>query len=63
MTMLFPLGRSAADLVRCCDDDDDEVNLSSPDKNKLHPLWISGFVDGEGSFHIKMTPHLTNKTG
>lgn len=49
-------GGTAANLSVACDSDD-EVNLPSPEK-QLHPLWISGFVDGDGSFFVKVTPSL-----
>jgi len=30
---------------------------------KLHPWWVTGFIDGEGSFIINTTKSKTTKTG
>lgn len=38
-------------------------SLGPKDWDKLNPMWISGFVDGEGSFHIKINKNNKNKTG
>ena len=30
---------------------------------KLDSQWITGFVDGEGCFHVGINPHPSMKTG
>ena len=30
---------------------------------KLDPQWITGFVDGEGCFHVSINPHKEMTTG
>jgi hypothetical protein len=40
-----------------------DAHYSNIPSSKLHPMWITGFVDGEGSFYIKITPSLTHKAG
>ena len=30
---------------------------------ELHPDWITGFVDGEGCFHVQIVKNKTMKTG
>ena len=43
----------------------DKINfsLSSLPKEKFHPLFITGFVDGEGSFKIGIVENKNYKTG
>lgn len=30
---------------------------------KLDPMWVAGFVDGEGTFYVGVNPNKTMKTG
>ena len=43
----------------------DKINfsLSSLPKEKFNPLFITGFVDGEGSFHVSITENKKLKQG
>ncbi len=39
------------------------MNKINNKNNKLHPYWISGFVDGEGCFEVILRKKDNFKTG
>lgn len=42
----------------------DVVVVNRPEfKGPLHPLWIAGFISGDGSFNIKISSSLSTRSG